>query len=133
MRIHLQYIVVVNLIVLPTIIMLPSSKKQFAIRVCASCTAEEKQLLHKLLLLFRDYCSYEKELIEKCYMPEQIQQEISQKMLQKQTEINAIFTAQNDNTCFINKMIHGMKVFDLYLEQDKIKTIDILLEELHKK
>jgi len=131
----LRLVIIVNLIALPVFFAssLQASKKKFAAQACALGLAEENQLVQQVLILFRDYCSYEKELIENSYMPENIKQEIANKLEQKKGEFNEIFTAQKNNTCFINKMIQLIKAFELHMLNEKIRTVEVLLEELNKK
>ena len=130
---RLRSVLIINLLALPSFVTLQANKKEFARQACASGTSEDRNLMKQVLILFRDYCINEKELIQNDYIPEDEKQEITSKMQEKHDKINEIFMAQKDNTCFINKMIIGIKAFNLQLAQDKIKTIDALLEELNKK
>lgn len=122
------------IIVLPNFIGSPlqAGTKKFLAQAYSASGIEDKQLLKPILILFREYCIYQKELARYLYIPEDKKQEIAQKIKQKQCEIDAFFTAQKNNTCFINRMIQGMKTFEIYLLNEKLKIIDEVLEEINK-
>ena len=134
MKNNLYTAVIVNLITLLSFVALPlqASKKKFIKDVAALELAEEKDLAKQALTLFRDYYSYEKELVINCYMPENIKQEIMKKIQQKQDELSTLFSTNNNNTCFINKMMQTMKALELHLLNEKIKTVEVLIAEINK-
>ena len=135
MKNGLRTALIVNLVALPGFLGLPlqANTKKFLAEVSDLELTEERELIQQALTIMREYFTYEKELINNCNMPDSIKQKFATKMQEKITEFNKLCTAQQKNTCFINKMHQTMKILELHVENAKIKAIGALLEELGKK
>lgn len=135
MTTNFRALLIVNLIA-STIVWAPSiqaSTKKFLEEVGALGLAEEKELVHQALILIREYCNYDTEYTNNCHMPDNIKQEILDKIQQKREEISALFIAHQSNTCFITKMTQVLKALDLQSLKAKLKGVEALLAELNKK
>ena len=130
----MQTALIVNSIALLSLLALPlqASKKKFLKEVAALELAKEKELVNQALTLFRECYTYETELKINDYMPHDVKKEIVKKIVQKQDEISTLFTTNNSNTCFTNKMMQTLKALELHMLKEKIKTVEVLIDEINK-